>query len=242
MEKQHCGNRDCASKWAKYEYNYSNLNTTGNIVRDMPLSAGGTLPKSIDYYSVTLAVMTLIFTGYLALGKIQDDFLSGMKNRFLISPARLGVILTGDIIGTTFMGFLQSVVFMLFTCFVYGANWGSNWGVVLGTLFLMTMFGQMLAAALTLGMNNSNAAQGLIGMLALGLTFISGGFYTSPIGGAVGKFLTTYGTPNALAQTAIFGSIYGGSTQVVFLCMAVLAVLSLVLLCLTVVFARRRIV
>lgn len=218
------------------------LQSSDKLIKEMPLSSSGTLPKSIDYYSVTIAVMTLIYTGFLALGRIQNDFLTEMKNRLLISPAHLGTILTGDIIGTTIMGFMQSMVVVLFTHFVYGANWGSNWGVVLGTLFLMTLLGQMLAATLTLAMNNGNTAQSIISTLAMALSFISGAFYTSPIGGTAGRFLATYGTPNSLAQTAIFGSIYGGSSHVIFLCMAMLAALSILFLGLTVLFARKRIV
>jgi ABC-2 type transport system permease protein len=217
------------------------LNIDGKIIVEKPLSSNGRLPRAIDYYSVTIAVMQLIFTGFLSMGKIQIDFLSDMKLRFQSAPANVGAILTGALMGTTVLGFLQIIALVLFSHFVYGANWGSNWGVVLGTLFIMTLFGQLLAAAMTLGMRNANAPQGIIGALGIAFMFLAGGIYTSPIGGAVGKFLLTYGTPNSLAQTAIFGSIYGGSGSMIFKCMGILTMLSIILLGLTINFAKRRV-
>ena len=217
------------------------LQNTDKIVEEMPLSKSGKLPKAMDYYAITMAIMTLLFSGVLTLGRLQNDFLSDMKTRLQSSPARIGYILTGELMGVTLMSFLQMTFVLLFAHFVYGSNLGSNLGIVFGTLFLMALFGQMLAGVLTLGLKNANAPQGIIGTLAIGLTFLAGGFYTSPFKGSIGHFLVTYGTPNSLAQTAIFGSIYGGDTQVIFTCMGVLALISLTLLGLTIIFARRRI-
>lgn len=219
----------------------SDLQSSGKMIEDMPLTKGGRLPRAIDYYSVTIVVMTLLFSGFLAMGRLQEDFLSEMKHRFETSPAKVGYLLTGELLGTTCMSFLQMLFVAVFTHFVYGANWGTRYGIVLGTMFLMALFGQLLAGAFTLGLKNANAPQAIIGSLAMGLEFLAGGFYASPIGGAVGKFLVTYGTPNSLAQTAIFGSIYGGNGQIIYMCMGILAGLSLLLLGITIIFARRRV-
>lgn len=217
------------------------MKNTNKVIKEMPLSKNGKLPKAMDYYTITMVVMTLIFSGFNTLGRLQDDFLSEMKSRFQSSPAPIGFILSGEIMGVTLMSFLQMVFVVLFAHFVYGANFGSRYGIVFGTLFIMTMFGQMLAAVLALGLKNANATQAIIQTLGLGLAFLSGGFYTSPIKGSVGRFLATYGTPNALAQTAIFGSIYGGNASIIFACMGILSLLSILLLGLTIGFARRRV-
>lgn len=217
------------------------LERSDKTVMEIPLSKKGSLPKAMDYYTITMAIMTLIFSGYNTLGRLQEDFLSNMRSRLQSSPAAIGYILLGDLLGVTLMSFIQMVFVLMFAHFVYGANLGTNYLIVFGTLFLMTLFGQMLAGALALGMKNADAAQGLIGTLALGLAFLSGGFYTSPIKGAAGKFLATYGTPNSLAQTAIFGSIYGGDSTIIFTCMGILALSTFILMALTIGFAKRRI-
>jgi len=219
----------------------TSLQNNDNIIIDKALSKGGKLPKAMDYYTITMAVMTLIFTGFSTMGRLQEDFLSEMKTRLQSSPAHIGLILTGNLAGTTVTGFLQMAFVVLFSHFVYGANLGSNWGIVFGTLLLMTLFGQMLAAALTLGLKNANAPNAIISTLGIGFTFLAGGFFTSPIKGHLGQFFVTYGTPNSLAQTAIFGSIYGGASVVIYTCMGVLAMLSLILLGVTIIFAKRRI-
>lgn len=216
------------------------MQNTGKGIVEMPLSKNGSIPKAMDYFSVTMVVMTLIFSGFNAMGRLQQDFLSDMKIRFESAPVHIGSILTGILLATTLMSFLQMVFVVAFSHFVYGANWGNNLGIVFGTLFLLTLLGQMFAGALTLGMRNANAPQAIVGSAAMGLEFLAGGFYVSPIGGALGKFLLTYGTPNSLAQTAIFGSIYGGSPQIIFMCMGILAALSLLFLGLTIIFAKRR--
>jgi ABC-2 type transport system permease protein len=219
----------------------ANLLGTDKLIVERSLLKSGKLPKAIDYYAVTMVIMTLVYTGFLAMGKLQIDFLSEMKVRFQNAPVHIGIILTGALFGTTILGFLQSVSIVLFTHFVYGVNWGNNFIIVGGVLFLMTLFGQLFAAVLTLGLKNANAPQGIIGTLGLAFTFLSGGFYTSPLGGSLGKFFLTYGTPNSLAQTAIFGSIYGGSSEVIYTCMGILAVMSLLFLILTIGFTKRRV-
>lgn len=216
------------------------IQNTGKGIIEMPLLSNGSIPKAIDYFSVTMVVMTLIFSGFNAMGRLQQDFLSDMKIRFECAPVHIGNILTGILLATTLMSFLQMVFVVAFTHFVYGANWGNNLGIVFGTLFLLTLLGQMFAGALTLGMRNANAPQAIVGSAAMGLEFLAGGFYVSPIKGSLGKFLLTYGTPNSLAQTAIFGSIYGGSSQIIYLCMSILAGLSIIFLALTILFAKRR--
>ncbi len=217
------------------------LQNNNQIIKEMPLSNSGELPKAIDYYAITMAILTLIFSGVNTIGRLKDDFLSEMRNRFQSSPTPIGYILTGELLGVTLMSFLQMVFVLLFAHFVYGANLGNNWGIVFGTLFIMTLFGQMLAAVLILGLKNADAPQGLIGVLAIGLTFLSGGIYASPIKGTIGKFLVTYGTPNSLAQTAIFGGIYGGDIKIIFSCMGILGLISLILMGLSIIFAKRRI-
>lgn len=217
------------------------LNSGDKVIIEKPLSENGKLPKAMDYFTITMAVMTLIFSGFNTMGRLQSDFLSDMKTRLQSSPARIGYILTGELMGVSLMSFLQIVFVILFAHFIYGANLGNNWGMVFGTLFLMSMFGQMIAGALTLGLKNANAPQALVGTLAIGLTFLAGGFYGSPIKGSIGQFFVTYGTPNSLAQTAIFGSIYGGDTRVIYTCIGILALLCLTFLGLTIVFARRRV-
>ena len=217
------------------------LQNNDKIIKEMPLLKGGRLPKAMDYYAITMVVMTLMFSGMNTLGRLQEGFLSDMKTRLMCTAAPIGYILTGELLGITLMSFLQMVFVILFAHFVYGANLGSSLGIVFGTLFLMALFGQMLAAVLTLGLKDSNAPQGIIATLAMGLSFLAGGFYTSPIKGKLGEFLVTYGTPNSLAQTAIFGSIYGGDKRIIFICMGMLALLSLIFLGLTIIFARRRI-
>jgi ABC-2 type transport system permease protein len=217
------------------------LLNSDKLIIEKSLLKNGKLPKAIDYYAVTMVIMTLVYTGVLAMGKLQVDFLSEMKTRFHNAPVNIGIILTGALMGTTLLGFLQSVAVVLFTHFAYGVNWGTNFVIVGGVLLLMTLFGQMLAAVLTLGLKNANAPMGLIQTLGLVFTFLSGGFNTSPIGGPLGKLFLTYGTPNSLAQTAIFGSIYGGSSEIIYACMGILAAISLLFLILTIGFVKRRV-
>lgn len=217
------------------------LRRSDKIIVDKPLSVGGKLPKAMDYYTVTMVVMTLIFTGFNAMGRLQVDFLSEMGYRLRSSPINIGNMVAGGLMGTTFMGFLQMVLVVLFSYFVYGANLGDNLGIFFGTLFLMTFFGQMLAATLTLGLKDVDAPQAIIGLLGLLFVFLSGGLHTNFIGGSIGKFFKTYGTPNSLAQTAMFGSMYGGNSKVIFMSMGILATLSLLFLGLTIIFARRKV-
>lgn len=217
------------------------MDTGAPSIKTSSLTAEGKVPEAIDYFAVTMIVMTLVFTGILTLFRISEDFLKPMGWRLKSTPVPISNTIAGNIFSNIMIGFGQTVIVLLFTKWVYGAEWGNNWWIILGTLFLLATFGHLLASTLVLGLRDENAANGVFFLFAMGLPFLAGAFHPSLIGGSIGQFLTTYGTPQSLAQTAIFSSIYGGDNGMIALCMGVLAVLSLILLSCTVLLARRRV-
>lgn len=217
------------------------LDTAPASIKASSFTAKGKVPEAIDYFAVTMIVMTLVFTGILTLFRISEDFLNPMGWRLKSTPVPISITLAGNIFSNIMIGFGQTVIVLLFTKWVYGANWGNNWWLILGTLFLLATFGHLLASTLVMGLRDENAANGVFFLFAMGLPFLAGAFHPSLIGGSIGQFLTTYGTPQSLAQTAIFSSIYGGDVAIIALCMSVLALFSLILLVCTVLLARRRV-
>lgn|GEM_PF-4192687 len=217
------------------------INTEPDFIKASSFTAEGSVPGAMDYFAVTMIVMTLVFTGILTLVRLSEDFLKPMGWRLKSTPVPISVTLAGNIISNIAIGFIQTVIVLLFTKWVYGVEWGSNWWIILGTLIVMTTFGHLLASTLVLGLRDENAANGVFFLCAMGLPFLAGTFHPSLIGGSIGQFLTTYGTPQSLAQTAIFSSIYGGDTAMIIQCMGILAILTIILMVCTVLLARRRV-
>jgi|SRR5690625_100388 len=217
------------------------LDTAPASIKASSFTAEGKVPEAIDYFAVTMIVMTLVFTGILTLVRISEDFLKPMGWRLKSTPVPISITLAGNIMSNIIIGFVQTVIVLLFTKWVYGVDWGSNWWIILGTLFLLATFGHLLASTLVLGLRDENAANGVFFLFAMGLPFLAGAFHPSLIGGSIGQFLATYGTPQSLAQTTIFSSIYGGDVAMIALCKGILALFSLILLVCTVLLARRRV-
>ena len=204
-------------------------------VKDVPL--GKRIPGAIDYYAVTMLVMILLYTGMNGMELFGKGLLSDTGDRTRISPISKPALIGGLLAASAITSFLQGAVTFLFTGIVYDVYWGERIALVLLTLFGVVLFSQSLCIFLLIVIRHEGAVQGLVQAAFFTMTFVSNGYMKMSFGEADKIFQYT---PNSMAQTVIFGAVYGGNEAKMMLCLLLLFGVSAVLFILAYIFGRRR--
>lgn len=196
----------------------------------------GKSPRAIDYYSITMLVMILMYGANYGSSQIQELFYDRIGKRIKCSGTKTSQHIVGVVSGAIFTLLLQALVLILFTKYAYGSNWGSHPFIVMGAMVGIAVLSTSIGILFMCLTGDENKASGLLNFIIPIFTFVSGGYvkldFTSiPIVNYV---------PNQLAQSALFNSIYGGSISSAESSILVMIVMSAVLLIISAAAARRK--
>lgn len=173
-------------------------------IKDLTESVTGKAPRAMDYYAVTMLVMVFMYGALFALHGIAEDYTEPIGLRIRSAPIKPYHNFVGKTIGYLLTVFWQGVVLILFTKFAYKANWGDNIATILIICLTFSIFTTALGIMVFILVRNRMAASGLMNTIVPIFTFLAGG-YAKFDAGAI-----SYISPNFLAQTAMFNTIYGG--------------------------------
>lgn len=177
-------------------------------ITEVPLSAKGKIPSAMDYYAVTMLVLIVLYGSLYALHGVSEDYLEGMGNRLRAAPVPLSIHFAGKILGTIATIFLQTIALIIFTKYVYRANWGDKPIEIIFIAFTFSVFSVSLGLVVAMVSKDKRIGTAIIQTLIPIITFISGGYARiisdNPLYSSV-KLLM----PSNLAYTAFFHSIYG---------------------------------
>jgi ABC-2 type transport system permease protein len=210
-------------------------------IKEMPIKTAGSEPRAIDYYAVTMLAMTLMYGALYGTFSMAEDKLEKTYIRIKSAPMKAYENYLGKIIGTLVTLVLQALMLIFFTKFVFQCNWGANMTaiILISVLFAFcTSALGIMAFSLT---NDSMKASGILNVLVVCFTFLSGGYAKINADGTLFEKLS-YLSPNKLFQTAIFNTIYGGSAQEAQLCILALIGLTIVMLTIATIFGRRELI
>ncbi|MDF2675235.1 MAG: hypothetical protein K0R09_3507 [Clostridiales bacterium] len=215
-------------------------------IEEMPITTEGKLPGAIDYYAITMLAMVLMYGGLYGCHAIGEDFIEVKGKRMRTTPIKPFEIFIGKTIGTVFSIECQALVLIFFTKFVYKANFGENLLTIIFISLTLATFSTGLGVMLAMITGDRMKASSILSLAIPVLTFISGGYAKIEAGNSIFSKIM-YISPNYLAQSAMFSSIYGepvtsniqllSSTQ----CIIMLWILSAIVFLIASVFGRRRI-
>lgn len=211
---------------------------TFTTIEDTPLKTDGKIPGAMDYYAVTMLVMILMYgAGYGTYG-MAEDYLYDMGNRIKASPIKIHELFIGKILGTILTIFCQGLLIILFTKFVYKANWGSSIVQIAFICLSLSVFSTAMGSAACILFKNEKTADSITSILTPIFTFLAGGYV--PINSSNNVFASIRMlSPNFLAQTAIFNTIYGGEVLDIYISTGILWAASLIMLLVSLAAARR---
>ncbi|HOL17899.1 MAG TPA: ABC transporter permease, partial [Bacillota bacterium] len=182
----------------------------GGAIEDRPLAASGIMPGAIDYYAVTMLVMIIMYGSLYACFGMKESYLDAVGKRIKGSPIRGTEHYVGLVLANVVTVFLQALVVIAFTRYAYGVNWGENLPLILLITFTLVLLSIGLGTMIAMVTRSEMLAGGILNGLIPVITFMAGGYYRFSIPGKIFSALQHL-SPNYLAQTAIFNTIYGGA-------------------------------
>ena len=212
-----------------------------DVIKDESISTKGNMPRAIDYYAITMMVMTILYgSGY------GTEFIVELKKlpigkRISVSPIKTRDIVIGKALAAVMSMSLQVVVLIGFSKYIYKANFGENIMVVLFICFTLIVFSITLGVALSSMFNNELLADKILSMLIPIFTLVSGGYFKISVpDSSILASKIMYLSPSYLAQRALFSSIYKGNSLYIKETIFILWGFSIVFLLVSIVFQRRK--
>ncbi|WP_186579422.1 ABC transporter permease [Aquibacillus kalidii] len=82
--------------------------------------------SGMQYYAAAMGVMFLLFNTTVGATSIIQERKTETLARLMSSPIRRSTIIIGKFLGTFYFSFLQFLVFMIATHYLFDVSWGSN--------------------------------------------------------------------------------------------------------------------
>lgn len=208
---------------------------TDNVTENY-INVEGKSPRAIDYYSVTMLVLILMYGANYGASGIQELFYDRIGKRIRTTRIKAFEHIVGVVFGIIFTLLIQSLVLVAFTKYVYGSNWGSHPFIVVGAMAGLSILSTSIGILFMSFTGDDKKASALIGIVTPVFTFISGGYFKFDLPNIP---ILNY-VPNQLAQSALFNSIYGGSVSSAEKSIVIMIVMAAVLLIISAAAARRK--
>lgn len=190
--------------------------------------------------SVAIVLMFQLLGGGYLLNYFTNDLLGTIKWRLRAAPCPVHNHIFAGITACTIFTVLQGLFIAAATAIFLDAYWG-NWAVTGLSIVLVSIIAQLINIVLLLIIKNASSAGFLSWAVAYGMTVLAGVFFALP-DNAFFAFMQKYGTPVALAKTAIMESGMWGDTgnYAIFLSLMALCGYVLCFAVVTVLLGRRK--
>lgn len=195
-------------------------------IENHPISAKGLIPGAMDYYAVTMLMMIIMYGSLYSAYGLKHSYLDNVGRRIKISPIRAPEQYIGLILGNVVTVYTQVLVILAFTHYVYNVNWGDNLAMILLITFMMVVVSIGLGAMAVMVTRDESRFGGFLNIIIVAFTFIAGGYFKVSLPGSL-RYVQ-YISPNYLAQTAIFNTIYDGpADQTMLMIIGLLGIIGL---------------
>ena len=181
----------------------------GGIIEEQPISARESMPGAMDYYAVTMLVMIIMYGAMYSCYSMGQSYLAAIGRRIRGTPIRGAEQYMGLVMANVVTVFAQVLILLAFTHYVYQVNWGNNLAMILLITFTLVLLAIGLGAMVCMLAGNELLAGNFLNILIPVFTFIAGGYVKISNPGPVFEKVQHL-SPNYLAQTALFNTIYGG--------------------------------
>lgn len=180
-------------------------------IEERPISASGLMPGAMDYYGVTMLVMIVMYGSLYASSGMAKSYLGPIGRRIKVSPIGAAQQYVGLVLANVLTVFGQVLIIIAFTRFAFKVNWGANLPLILLIAFVVVVLSIALGTMVIMVTREEMRAIGLLNPLIVVSTFLAGGYFKIDLPGVTSYI--QYLSPNYLAQTAIFNTIYQGPAR-----------------------------
>ncbi len=195
-----------------------------SLLSESKITATGNIPRAIDYYGVTMLVLTTMTGALIACDHFGAIFSGSVGKRIKSSNMRVYENYIGMFGSMFLVNMIQGTITLMIMRYICRINLGDNmiWNVIIVVLAsaMATAIGIFTCTAF----NDAKQATKVLNMVLQAFAFVSGGYVKLDFG-----FLK-YMTPNHYVQSAMFQNIYsgyGGSFAVSIAAICIITVLCL---------------
>ena len=146
-----------------------------NYVKETSLTADKA-PGSMDYYAMAMTTMIALYSAISASFLIRGERTRNTAIRLAIAPINKMEIFLGKIFGGIAVNFVCILLVMVFSRFVFGADWGSHLGIVILLLFTLVFLAVSFGIGLSYIMKTDQGTRSIV-MIVLQLAAFFGGAY-----------------------------------------------------------------
>ncbi|MEC1477834.1 ABC transporter permease [Bacillus haynesii] len=164
-------------------------------------------PSSMDYYAVAMTTLIALYSALSASYLIRGERLGKTADRLIAAPVHKGEIFVGKLIGNLVTNGLCIFAVVIFSKYVFKANWGDHLGLVAAVLFSIVLFAVCLGLGVSYLTRTGEAAVAIINVLIPLVAFFGGAYF--PVDGPEGVLaLIKDLSPLAWTNEAIMNIIF----------------------------------
>lgn len=176
-------------------------------------------PRAIDYYAVTMLTLVMMYAASGSMSAITYEKNEKTQERILCSPIGKTQYITGKVLGKVVSMFLQSLIVIIFSKYVFNVYWGDNIFLVLLVVLTFVIFTVSLGIGFSFIIKDYRIADTAINIIVPVMSFFGGCYF--PIKNMFGNNM------NIVIQTickiipvdwtnkAVFGIVYNNNLGIV---------------------------
>lgn len=176
---------------------------------------GENTTSALNYYGITMVVITIMFSSVTGAYKIIKEKSSGTLKKIRTTPISTRKLLIGKLFGSLIVVFFQVAITMLISKYMLKVNWGYSKGYILIILLCEGIFAISIGIFTGVILEDNKSAWLILLAVIMSLGFFSGSFFSlGQINNRFMLFLTNL-NPLKAENIAIFNYIYDGSINLI---------------------------
>lgn len=184
--------------------------TSSGFVHETGLEADRK-PGSMDYYALVMSTMIAFYASMSASFLIRGERLRKTALRLTAAPLKKSEMFLGKVIGNTLINALCVLVVVLFSKYVFQADWGDHLGIVLLALLTEVILAISLGLAVSFIFKESSSTA-VIMIVAQLASFFGGAYF--PLGELTGfMHAVANASPLYWINSGMMKVIYNGDVQ-----------------------------
>ncbi|MFF2531108.1 ABC transporter permease [Brevibacillus sp. NPDC058079] len=195
-------------------------------------------PGAIDYYAIAMTTMIGLYSMFSASYLFTGERTNKTSTRLMAAPVSKGAIFTGKMIASTFVNLFFVLVVFLVSKFVFQADWGNHYGMII--LVLLTEV--LLAVSLGLGIGflfKGEGVRAINNIVTQVASFVGGAYF--PVDQSAGLFsLLSKVSPLHWANTGLMQIIYTDNPRGAWFAIAMNVSIATAFIIFSVITMRRR--
>ncbi|EDS78514.1 ABC transporter permease [Clostridium massiliodielmoense] len=187
---------------------------TKNTLVTSKINIHGKTPRAIDYYAITMLVMTLMYGASYGKYAIEEIYNQEAGKRIQIAPIKKFEVLIGYISSSVITVFASGILIMIIAKYIFKANYGNNMPLIIFIIFTMSVLSNFIGMTIGVIKGNHKGEFYVVDIIVIVCTFVSGGYTPMNINNHIYNKVIKF-VPNMMAHNAMFNCIYGFNKNIV---------------------------